>query len=71
LLRLRIARRLQPRAKRVVVIGGTAPYDEMQLDPARAALQADRIGLPVKYPSAVRRSPANWPMNRTTRSHSS
>ena len=46
---LRIARRLQPRAKRVVVVGGTAPYDEMQLDPARSALQADRIGLPVKY----------------------
>ncbi|MCU0765626.1 MAG: hypothetical protein MUF32_06495, partial [Burkholderiaceae bacterium] len=52
---LRIALALQPQARRVLVVGGVSPFDEMQLAGARAALAKLEGGLPVEY--LVGRSP--------------
>ena len=52
---LRNAMALQPQAKRVLVVGGVSPFDDMQLAGARAALARLEGGLPVEY--LVGRSP--------------
>jgi len=46
---LRIALALQPEARRLVVVGGTAPFDERELAQAREALQAYVGRLQVEY----------------------
>jgi len=45
---LRIARALQPRATRMLVVGGTSPADELQLATVRATL-GPTVGIPVEY----------------------
>ena len=46
---LRIALELQPGARRVVVVGGVSPFDEMQLQVARAALRPYRDRLDIEF----------------------
>ncbi|MCU0814414.1 MAG: ATP-binding protein [Burkholderiaceae bacterium] len=46
---LRIARSLQPRARRVVVVSGVSSFDEAELRRARRALQTDADRLAVEY----------------------
>ena len=52
---LRIARALQPTAKRLVVVAGVSPFDEAQLAGVRHALASFDVGLTIEY--LVGRSP--------------
>jgi signal transduction histidine kinase len=46
---LAFARRLQPDARRIVVIGGTSEYDRLWLDDARRDLEPYRGGYEIRY----------------------
>ena len=50
---LEMAQRLQPQARRVVVVSGAAPYDKMLAGLARRALQVDGHGLEFNYLSGL------------------
>jgi signal transduction histidine kinase len=46
---LRIARKLQPNARKVIVVAGDSRFDQGVLDSARMTLQPDSLGIPIEF----------------------